>query len=121
MTTYYSLADGELQISRDDPPFEWQGRLDSMPVVEVHPLADGAEALLLLDAPPGTSAVRNLVKIDATANIVWRGELPTTTQADCFVSLDLAPSGDVSASTWSGYRVVLSRETGRLMDRVFTK
>ncbi len=121
MTTHYSLDSGELRISRDDPPFEWQGLVDSLTVVEVHPLADGAEALVLLDAPRGITPVQNLVKVDAEAHVVWRGELPTDTQGDCFVNLAVEEAGNVSASTWSGYQVVLSRQTGRLLERRFTK
>jgi hypothetical protein len=121
MTTYYSLDDGELRISRDDPSFEWQGRVDSMPVVHVHPSPDGSTAVLLLEAPTGAAPVQNLVEVDAEANVVWRGELPSDTSADCFVRFDVEEKGDISAATWSGYRVVLSGATGQLLDRRFTK
>lgn len=121
MTTYYSLADGELRISRDDPRSEWQGQVDSMRVSEVSPLPGSSGALLLLEAPPGTTSVENLVKVDAEANVVWRGELPAGTPGDCFVGFEVEATGNVFASTWSGYRVVLSGETGRLLERRFTK
>lgn len=121
MTTYYSLANGELRLSRDDPTFEWRGHVDSMPVAEIRPLPDDSGALLLLEPPAGTTRVRNLVKVNAEARVIWRGELPDGSSGDCFVSLEVEESGDVSASTWSGYRVILSRETGRLLDRQFTK
>lgn len=61
------------------------------------------------------------LKLDADAHVIWRGELPTDTPGDCFVSVDVEESGNVSASTWSGYRVVLASETGRILHRRFTK
>ena len=121
MRTDYSLVNGELRISRDDPTFEWQGRVDSMVVSEVRPVPDGSGVVVLLEAPPGTAQVRNLVKVDNTAHIAWRGELPADTSGDCFVSFIILGDGSVSAATWSGFRVTLSRETGQVLDQRFTK
>lgn len=121
MTTYYSLEDGELRISRDAPAFEWRGQVDSMSVSEVSPSPDGSSAILLLDTPVGTGHVRNLVKVDTEAHVLWRGELPGEEPGDCFVSFSVDATGNVSAATWSGYRVVLSGATGELLDRRFTK
>lgn len=121
MMTFYSLIDGELRIARDDPPFEWHGKVDSMPVLEVSPASDGSSVILLLDPPPCAAPVQNLVKLDAEGNVVWRGELPAALPGDCFVSFSVAGSGRVLASTWGGHKVALSGETGEVLNRRFTK
>lgn len=58
MTTHYSLVKGELRISCDEPPFEWQGQVDSMPVIGVYALPGSSAVLLLLDAPPARGVSR---------------------------------------------------------------
>lgn len=118
---FYSLEHGDLRISRDDPRREWRGRIDAMPAVEVRPSVDGASAIVLLEPPSGASHVRNLVKVNADAEVLWRGELPGDGPSDCFVGFSAADDGDVVASTWSGYRVLLSGDTGVLLVRHFTK
>jgi hypothetical protein len=119
---FYALDGGDLRISRDDPPFEWRGRFDGLPVEEVQPLGDGEAALVLLEAPPGWKSVQNLLRVTSGAEIQWRGELPWGTGgADRFVEFSGSVDGDVTAWTFSCYRVTLSGESGRLLTKVFTK
>lgn len=119
--TFYTLDGGDLRISREDPPIEWRGRIDAMTVVEVQPSADGASAVVLMEPPAGSASVRNLVKVNANAEILWRGELPSGATGDSFVSFSAGADGAISASTWSGYRVLLSVDSGILLDQEFTK
>ncbi|WP_248582727.1 hypothetical protein [Nocardioides sp. InS609-2] len=109
---FYSLDGGDLRIARDDPPFEWRGRIDELPVIEVQPVLDGAFAIVLLEPPAGAVQVCNLVKVSSEAEVLWRGELPGDEAADCFVGFSVHADGNVSASTWSGYRVLLARGSG---------
>jgi len=71
----------------------------------------------------GWTRERNLVRVDEHGDVMWRAELPAGTGADCFVDLRSidAPAGEVTATTWSGYVVILSGETGRLLSSQFVK
>jgi hypothetical protein len=117
----FSVHDGQLRIESDDPPFVWEGLPDGMPVLDIMAGGDPLAAIVLLDPPAGSEPIRNLVKIGVDASVIWRGELPTSESNDCFVSVAAEESGLVVASTWSGYRVHLSTETGKLVRREFTK
>jgi hypothetical protein len=118
---YFTLREGELRISRDEPPFEWEGRPDGLSVLEARVTADGRAAVVLLDAPAGTGHVRNLVRIEADAQISWRGELPDVEPTDSFVDFEFVLGGDIAAATWSGYSVLLSGHNGQLLRKHFTK
>lgn len=118
----YSIEAGDLRILRATPPIEWRGRIDTTAAVEVHPSSDGSTAIVLLEPPNGQSHSRNLVKVNTDAEVVWRGELPDQTSSDCFLAVHVSPDGDtIEAWTWSGYRVLLSTDSGTLLDSSFTK
>lgn len=116
----FSVSQGVLYISCDAPPSEWRGHPDGMDVLDIRMLGETA-ALVLLEPTSGYGRVRNLVKIEVGGTVSWRGELPTTTSPDSFVSFEIEKDGHVSAATWSGYRVRLSSERGELLDSTFAK
>lgn len=117
----FSVDDGVLTISTSGGSDVWEGMPDGMPVHDLREAPDGRSAFVLLDPPAGAGRVRNLVRITSAAEIVWRGELPETDPTDVFVSLATDAEGAVLASTWSGYRVRLDPDTGRLLSQVFIK
>lgn len=121
MTTWFSLHDGRLRMSSDDPAFEWEGLLDGLPVLDLIALPSGTAAIVLLDPPAGHAAVKNLVGVGPDARVSWRAELPETGESDAFVSIELTEDGLIAASTWSGYRVLISPNTGALIGQEFTK
>lgn len=121
MTTWFAVHDGRLRVSSEDPPFEWEGLIDGLLVRYLVPLTEGTSALVLLDPPAGRTPVRNLVAVGPDAHVVWRAELPTTGESDAFVDIELAEGDVIAASTWSGYRVLISRATGATVAREFTK
>jgi hypothetical protein len=121
MTTWFSVHEGRLRVSRADPSFEWEGLLDGLPVLDLIALPSGEAATVLLDPPPGHVAVRNLVGVGSDAEVAWRAELPATGESDAFVSIELAEEGLIAASTWSGYRVLISPDTGATIRQEFTK
>jgi hypothetical protein len=118
---YFTVRDGVLRISRGDPPTKWEGLPDGLPVLDLRMAAAAEAAVVLLDAPSGGGHVQNLVRVEPDGRISWRGELPSGSATDCFVSLEMDQGGDIIASTWSGYRVRLAGRDGRLLESVFTK
>lgn len=121
MTVWFSVHDGRLRVSRDCPSFEWEGLLDGLPVLDLIALSSGTAAVVLLDPPAGHAAVGNLLGVGSDAHVSWRAELPTTGQSDAFVSIELTEDGLIAASTWSGYRVLISPDTGAVIGQEFTK
>lgn len=121
MTAWFSVRDGRLRVSRDDPLFEWEGLLDGLPVLDLIALSSGTSAVVLLDPPAGHTEVRNLVGVGPDAHVSWRAELPTTGESDAYVSIELTEDGLIAASTWSGYRILISPKTGALIGQEFTK
>lgn len=117
----FSVHEGRLRIDSDELSRPWEGLLDGMPVLDLVAAPGSSAAIVLLDPPAGHTPVRNLVKVGTDASVIWRAELPTSEGADCFVSLAPDEPGMVAASTWSGYRVYLSAETGQTIRKAFTK
>ena len=98
-----------------------EGLLDGTPALDLVALPSEKSVIVLLDPPEGRAAVRNLVCVGPDAQIAWRAELPTTGEADAFVSFELADGGQIAASTWSGYWVLISPDSGPLIGQRFTK
>jgi hypothetical protein len=121
MTAWFSVRGGRLRVTSEDPAIEWSGTLDGMPVRDLVVLPSGSSAVVLLDPPPGHGAVRNLVRVDSNAKVAWRAEPPKPGESDAFVSIALLEDGLISASTWSGYRVVISPDTGAVIRMDHTK
>ena len=99
----------------------WSGRLQGLPVERVEQIDASTDAIVLLDyaaAPSGPS--QNLVRVRANGKIAWTADLPTNSSTDAYVAFDL-DGGVLAANSWSGHRVQLDRETGRIVDKVFTK
>lgn len=117
---HFSVTDGNLRVDRQDAE-SWTGLPDGVSVLDLRVAGDGSSAFVLLDPPPRGGRVRNLVRVTSTAEIAWRGELPKTSRADAFVSLETDVDGYVLASTWTGYRVRLDPATGCLLGQEFTK
>ncbi|HVZ87866.1 MAG TPA: hypothetical protein VHG72_12905 [Polyangia bacterium] len=99
----------------------WSGRLQGLPVEQAQQIDATTEAIVLLDyaaAPSGPS--QNLVRVHSNGEIAWTADLPTSSSTDAYVAFEL--DGEVlAANSWSGHRVHLDRDTGRIVDRVFTK
>lgn len=90
-----------------------------MKVVAALPDDDSMRCLILLDiAASKEPAFENLFCIERSGRIKWKAELPES--QDAFVSFEKS-STHLIANTWKGYRVVLNLETGKIVERQFTK
>ncbi|WP_121626140.1 hypothetical protein [Salinibacterium amurskyense] len=90
-------------------------------MIALQPTEDESSAIVLLEAPLDASTVRNLVKMNRNAEIIWRAELPHPNSADCYVSCGVDADANVVATTWSGYRVLLAGDTGIVLSYEFVK
>jgi hypothetical protein len=118
----FSVLNRELVITDTETgEAVWSGRPCELPVEQVQPIDDSADAIVLLDyaaAPSGPS--HNLVRVQPDGEIAWAAELPTTSSTDAYVAFDLDGEA-LAGNSWSGHRVVLDRDTGRIVEQSFTK
>jgi hypothetical protein len=114
------LEDGWLVISRG-PSDRGRVRPLGLNVLKVVPEPAGSAGFVLLEPPRSYGRARNLVKTDGRGAIMWIAELPAESPTDSFVDVELTPRGGLVARTWSGNRVDLDRDTGRMLKVTFTK
>jgi len=110
----FEVDRGMLRINRRFYSF------DEMPVVDARRTRDNDSAVVLLNAPSGAGRVRNLLRVDRAGNVIWRAELPDREPTDSFTAFEIR-DGAVSASTWSGHRVLIEMSSGRIVGQQFTK
>ena len=82
-------------------------------------LLDGPGKIVLYDPDHGASA-DNLVKLDSQGRILWRAMPVGRAPDDHFVYVE-RHGGGIAANTWSGIRVSIDSETGRVFEPTFTK
>ncbi len=85
-------------------------------------LPDGGGSILLCDyMPEEVKDGRNLMRVNAGGDIVWKASLPSVSAfPDCFVAVRLE-GGKLVANTFSGYLVAVDIEDGRPAVLAFTK
>ncbi len=85
-------------------------------------LPDGEGSILLYDYMlEEVKDGRNLIRVDATGDIVWKATLPPVSAIpDCFVAVRLE-DGKLIANTLSCYLVAVDIEHGRSTVLTFTK
>ena len=123
----YSLLDGDLIVSTCDHPSDpvWRGRIDNCPIqaIEVLPVSGDCIALLDYSAGPRSGAFANLVRFAHGQGIVWRAAPPglgTQDGFDAYIAMSLK-RGELEAHSWSGHRVILDANNGRITATEFTK
>lgn len=62
---------------------------------------------------------RNVVAVDREGNLVWTAELPTTTTGDCYYKI--GKRDPLTLYSTQSYDVVVNAETGRIIEKTFTK
>ncbi len=83
------------------------------------PFNYGSMCVILLD-PDSSNELRfeNLFCINRKGAVVWRAHLPGS--PDSFISAFESEDGIV-ANTWSGFHIVIDKDTGKEKIRQFTK
>ncbi|MDR1449462.1 MAG: hypothetical protein LBI84_04555 [Propionibacteriaceae bacterium] len=81
------------------------------------------DLVLVLLTPEGDAwkPVKNLLAVTRSGDVVWRAELPSHSGGDCYVAAVVGEDGQVTAVSWSGYRVTLDAASGRIIWRTPTK
>ncbi|WP_256749310.1 hypothetical protein [Mesorhizobium sp. Mes31] len=88
-------------------------------VIDRVDLADEAGSIMLYDyMAKDMKDGRNLMRVDADGNILWKA-LPPTTQ-DCFTGMNW-DGETLTANTWSCYRVTVDLQNGDVTVLFFTK
>lgn len=79
----------------------------------------GNRCVILLD-PDGWKepTFENLLCVNSAAHLIWRAELPQT--HDAYVRAEWC-ADKLRAWSWSGYKVQLDADTGRILADEFTK
>jgi hypothetical protein len=118
----YSVKDDDL-IVRDSVSgiTVWQGRPEGYPVKEAVALPGADDCIVLY--PYMSSQQRifdNLVRCRCDGSVVWRAELPETSEWDAYVAVQLGKDG-LTANSWSCWYVTLDPDTGRILSARFTK
>ena len=94
----------------------WSGTYRGMKVAAASPI-DAARCLILLDRMASKQEVfENLLCVEPSGNVVWKGELPE--QPDSFVEFEI-PANGLRAWTWTPRR--LDPATGKTLERQFVK
>lgn len=117
----YRVAGDDLLIEDADHALCWCGQPDGRPVEWAIALRFADDGLALYhyyrpDHPYG--GFQNLVRVRPDGSIVWRAELPGND--DKYVNAKLI-EGRLSAHSYGGYDVDIDVDTGRIIDRQFSK
>lgn len=116
----FSVSRGSLEVSGPSGA-QRQIRPDGLDVLRVLPADDGLTAFVLLDPPPGTGRLSNLLRVHGDGFPVWRAELPSGDPTDTFLDMQTGPRQELWAWTWSGKKTQIDPADGRLLSGDFTK
>jgi hypothetical protein len=119
MNSRYYIEQGELVIANTDSDIPiWRGKPDGYPVAEMIPIEGGC--IVLLDPASGPNRFNNLIRFRGNGSASWKAELPTSTGADAFTSIEISARG-LEAYTWSGFTLLIDGKTGNAISSEFTK
>lgn len=90
-------------------------------VIDRVDLADEAGSIMLYDwMAEDVKDGRNLTRVDADGNILWKALPPTTGMQDCFTRMHW-DGETLTANTWSCHRVSVDLQNGDVTVLEFTK
>src|SRR5438552_8610468 len=118
--TTFSASDIDFNVIREpDGSLKWHGLYRGQKVKTALPIEQGEKCILLLDeADYSKNLIYNLLCIDRAGSVIWTAPLPSC--PDSFVQIKLG--GDsLHAQSWSGYRLVLDLQSGKVLSEVFIK
>lgn len=70
---------------------------------------------------PKVGQFRNLVAIRRTGELLWEGQLPTTTTGDCYLTVEYVDKHRLRARAFSSFVVDLDALTGLIEGKEFVK
>lgn len=79
--------------------------------------------LVLLDPDAFTrkwGQFQNLICINPKGDKIWIAELPTSTTGDCYHTLEIIDDR-INAYSWCSYKCFINPETGKIIEKNFTK
>lgn len=114
------VARGALSIERAGVVL-FSGKVLGRPVEDGIPLDDVDLIGVLIEAEVGWHPSSNLVAITPAGDLAWIAELPDSSGGESYVSIQSAPEGQLAATSWSGYHVIIDRRSGSILRRSFTK
>lgn len=117
---FHAEAD-ELLVWDVDGQLRWRGKPEQRPVQWAAAIPNSSDGLALYhyyrpDHPYG--AFETLVRVRPDGSIVWRAELPET--SDVYVTAGLT-NGRLFARSYGCYDVEINIETGKIVTKQFTK
>jgi hypothetical protein len=120
MSIVYSSPKHSIVVLRQaDGSLLWSGRYYGMDIKAAVPTDDGKRCILLLDPDARQRSVfENLLCIDQEGSVIWTAKLPD--RPDCFVAIDPREEG-IWANSWSCFRVLIDKNSGAELERIFTK
>jgi hypothetical protein len=120
MALQCEVTNGELTIRSETGTLLWRGRLDDHRVWSAASVAPDDGCLVLLVFEEGPKNFRNLLRCRSDGTVVWHAELPDQTGPDAYVSFRIA-NHEIIANSWSGFQMVIDRDTGWITRKSFTK
>lgn len=117
----FRLVGDEIEISGASGQQIWRGRPLGYPVKSVIPLVaeDGCIVLCDPDAQLG-GYFENVLRIACDGSVLWRAPMPSSRNDDCYTAIGYDADALV-ANSWSGYRVRIDPNSGRLLESSLTK
>lgn len=116
----FDLDAGHVSIAVPDRPVLRLHTVNGMRVSSLLQIDD--EAIVILDPERPWGSVENLVKIDASGEVVWTAPMnQATPPPNEYVSIAFDEGDGLVARTWGGMRVVLNPETGQPISSTYVK
>ena len=116
---FNSPALGLRVFQKEDGSLTWTGTYKGTVIKDALPVAGGEGCILLLDPDASNQPVfKNLLRIGCNGDPKWFADLPGIPNS--FV--DMQPDqGNLSARTWSGYKIRIDLNSGRHLGQEFVK
>jgi hypothetical protein len=119
MSIVFSSTNGIIVSEKADKSYEWSGLYNGIAIKTAVPIEHGERCVLLLDPDASPKNVfENLFCIDPSGRSIWIAHLPSV--PDRFLDLAVTSEG-MWGTTWSGFRILLDKNSGRELKRVFVK
>lgn len=89
----------------------WRGTIDGYPVAAALTVPGSSDCVVVLDQAAGPKVFANLLRVRPDGGVVWRARTPESSAPDAYVEARFE-SGQIIASSWSGFRCIIDPEDG---------